>query len=131
MPPDGGANKLDLMDDKPIVDQAALERLQGLGGAKLLGQMIQLYLENAAERLRQIDEGLAGGELSVAGGGAHSLKSSAANVGAARVNILAAEMEQAALRGDEEAVRRLRPALGTALSDAESRLRELTGGPGS
>lgn len=119
------------MDDKPVVEQAALERLQGLGGEKLLGQMVQLYLENAAERLRQIDEGIAGGDLSRSEGGAHSLKSSAANVGAVRVNALAAEMEQAALRGDEEAVRRLRPMLGAALSDAESRLRELTGGLGS
>jgi HPt (histidine-containing phosphotransfer) domain-containing protein len=119
------------MDDKPVVDPAALERLQGLGGDKLLGQMVQLYLENAAERLRQIDDGLAGGELSKAEGGAHSLKSSAANVGAARVNAIAAEMEQAAMRGDEEVVRRLRPGLGTALSDAESQLRELTGGLGS
>lgn len=117
------------MNDKPVVDQAALVRLQGLGGDKLVSQMVRLYLENAAERLQQIDEGLApGGSVERAEAGAHSLKSSAANVGAMRVNALCGTMETTANRGDLDALRELRGALAEALAEAEQRLIELTEG---
>lgn len=113
------------MDEKPIVDPAALARLQGLGGDKLAVQMIRLYLENAAERLRQIDAGLAaGGDPSQAAAGAHSLKSSAANVGAMQVNATATAMEEAAHRGEWDTVRALQGPLGDALERAAARLDE-------
>ena len=117
------------MNDQPVVDQAALAKLQAIGGDKLVGQMVRLYLENAAERLRQIDGGLGpDGSIEEAESGAHSLKSSAANVGATRVNALAAAMEKAAMKGDAAAVHELRSALGGALQDAQTRLEELTRG---
>lgn len=113
----------------PIVDQAALARLQGLGGDKLVRQMARLYLENAAARLTQIDGGLApDGSLAEAESGAHSLKSSAANIGALRVNALSSTMESAAARGDREGVEELRDALAQAIDDSEVRLRELLEG---
>lgn len=117
------------MNQKPIVDQAALVRLQGLGGDKLVAQMARLYLENAAERLGQIDRGLADGDsLSEAESGAHSLKSSAANIGALQVNALCATMEAAAARGDRAGVADLRESLGRAVEDSRSRLHELVDG---
>ncbi len=117
------------MNDQSVVDQAALAKLQAIGGDKLVGQMVKLYLENAAERLRQIDGGLApAGSLDEAEAGAHSLKSSAANVGATRVNALAAAMEKAAMKGERAAVQDLRGALGDALQEAQTRLEELTKG---
>lgn len=117
------------MNPKPIVDQAALVRLQGLGGDRLVAQMARLYLENAAERLAQIDRGLSdGGSLSDAESGAHSLKSSAANIGALQVNLLCARMENAAARGDGAEVAELRPSLGRAVEDSRSRLNELVEG---
>jgi len=110
----------------PIVDQAALVRLQGLGGDRLVAQMVHLYLQNAAERLAQIDGGLAEeGSISEAESGAHSLKSSAANVGAVRVNALCATMESSAARGDRGHVRELRGALGDAVEDSRTRLNQL------
>lgn len=117
------------MDEKPIVDPAALARLQGLGGDKLAVQMIRLYLENAAERLRQIDAGLAaGGDPSQAAAGAHSLKSSAANVGAQQLRAIAADMERAASGGDTAAVAALLPSLESAFSQAITALESVERG---
>lgn len=117
------------MDETPIIDQTALIRLERLGGGKLVVQMVRLYLENAAERLSQIDDGLSdGGSLDSAAGGAHSLKSSAANVGATRVRALAAAMEEAATAGRADEVRTLRSRLGPALDEAKERLDTLTEG---
>lgn len=116
-------------EEHPILDRAAAARLQALGGDKLLGQMIRLYLENARERLHQIDAGLAPvGDLAEAEAAAHSLKSSAANVGAMRVSALASAMETAALRGEAAAVRGLRELLGRAMAESEAHLNLLAGG---
>ena len=76
-----------------VIDPQAQARLQEWGGPELLVQMIRLFLENAPERLEQVRKGIADGSLKDAERGVHSLKSSAANVGAARVSRLAAAME--------------------------------------
>ncbi len=107
----------------PVLDPAAVVRLQRLGGDKLLRQMIRLYLENCQERLAQIDSGLTdGGDLEETKRGAHSLKSSAANVGALRVSEAARELEAAAGGGDRERCRTLRPILGETSQAARERL---------
>lgn len=111
-----------------VVDPAAIERLREWGGDKLISEMIRLYLENAAARLEQIDEGLApDGPLERTQQGAHSLKSSALNVGARRVNHYAARMEALAAEGDRAGCAALRDPLGSALDtarDALTRIRE-------
>jgi HPt (histidine-containing phosphotransfer) domain-containing protein len=112
--------------DAPVLDPAAVVRLQRLGGDKLLREMVRLYLENSQERLAQIDTGLAeGGALDETRRGAHSLKSSAANVGALRVSAAASELEAAAEAGDRETARSLRSHLREASEDARRKLDEL------
>lgn len=114
------------MSHDPVVQPAALERLRNLGGEKLLRQIVRLYLENASERLRQIDAGLApGGALADAGAGAHALKSSAANVGADGVSRLAAEIEEAAQEGDVERARVIHQSLPGAQAEVEGVLTSL------
>lgn len=111
------------MEDTPVLDEAALNRLQEWGGTKLVTQMVKLYIENTHARLAQIDEGLAdGGDLKTAEIAAHSLKSSAANVGAMRVSSLAASAEDAAERREVDRVRELRDLLASAIADAEERV---------
>ena len=83
------------MSESDILDQSALDRLRDWGGEKLLRQMIRLFLENAPARMAQIREGLSEGDVKESEKGAHSLKSSAANVGALRVRDIAANMERA------------------------------------
>lgn len=110
----------------PLVDPAAVDRLREWGGDKLVREMIRLYLENVEVRLGQIDEGLSDeGTLATAEQGSHSLKSSAANVGATRVNRLAAEMEGRASSGDADGTRALREPLGAALDEARTALESL------
>lgn len=92
------------MTDSEIIDAKAQARLQEWGGPKLLLQMIRLFLENAPNRLEQTRKGVADGNVRDAERGVHSLKSSAANVGAMRVSRLAARMEELASSGDLAAV---------------------------
>lgn len=106
-----------------VVDPAAIERLREWGGDKLISEMIRLYLENAAARLEQIDEGLAPeGPMERTQQGAHSLKSSALNVGARKVNHFAARMETLAGEGDRNGCAALRGPLGSALDEAREAL---------
>ena len=59
--------------------------------------------------------------------GAHSLKSSAANIGAERVRGLAQQVEDLASQGDLDGVRRLHESLRAAVADAGAQLREMEG----
>lgn len=93
------------------IDRQALERLREWGGDRLVTQMIHLFLSNAGQRVSQIRVGVRDGVAREAEMGAHSLKSSAANLGAERVRDLAAAIELAASNGDMSPVGRQLPAL--------------------
>jgi two-component system, sensor histidine kinase and response regulator len=110
------------MNDSQIIDPQALDRLKEWGGDKLAGQMVRLFLKNSGTRMDQIRTGVSGDDLEEAERGAHSLKSSAANIGAEHLRTLATRMESAALEANVEDARTLLPALETAYADA---MREL------
>jgi HPt (histidine-containing phosphotransfer) domain-containing protein len=91
----------------PATDQSALDRLKRFGGDKLLGEMIALFLIAAPERIEAArgasDRGdLAGAELAL-----HSLKSSAGQLGAMRMQRLSAQGEQRAREGSLDGVSQL------------------------
>jgi HPt (histidine-containing phosphotransfer) domain-containing protein len=88
------------MTDSQIIDPQALERLREWGGDKLAGQMVRLFLKNSGARMDQIRTGAGTGDLEEAERGAHSLKSSAANIGAESLRTLATRIESAALEGN-------------------------------
>ena len=111
------------MDTHEIVDQAALDRLVEWGGVKLLREMLRLFLENSRVRLNAMRGVLdSGGDLDEVHRGAHSLKSSAANLGAMRVSTLAGRLEEVAEAGDHDESARLFGELAAAYDDAEVRL---------
>lgn len=110
------------MTDPDVIDPTAHARLQEWGGSKLLTQMIRLFLENAPTRLDQVRRGLDGGEIRDVERGVHSLKSSAANVGAVVLSRTAAEMEDLATAGDRAALERLLPTLEEAWTRAREQL---------
>ena len=99
------------MNELPVVDPAQLERLNEWGGVELQGKMIGLFLTHAAERLDQIKEGLADGSPEKSETGAHTLKSSAGNVGAQRVQRLAQDAESLAEAGKLDELQVLLPSL--------------------
>jgi HPt (histidine-containing phosphotransfer) domain-containing protein len=100
MPPaDGG--------ELSLVTPDALARLREWGGDALLSRMIELLLELAPQRLEALTEGERSGDMATVEGTAHSLKSSAGNLGALRLQREAEQLELAARRGDEARVHRL------------------------
>lgn len=111
------------MDDVPVLDEGALARLDEWGGAKLRDQMVRLYLENARARLDQIDVGLENPDgMRAVELAAHSLKSSAANVGLMRVSAVSDRLETAANTGDASTARGLRSELHAAVHEGEAAL---------
>jgi HPt (histidine-containing phosphotransfer) domain-containing protein len=108
-----------------VIDSAAHQRLVEWGGPKLLRQMVRLYLENSGERMDQIATGFEEGNADLVERGSHSLKSSAANVGAMQVNKLAEDIEDRAAEGDLDGARTLHEPLVRAQSEAETLLRDI------
>ena len=107
------------MTDATSLDPDALTRLGTWGGDKLVGQMVRLFLDNSGTRMGQIRAGDAQGDVDLAEKGSHSLKSSAANVGAQVVRELAGEIENAATSGDMDAYSRAIAELETIINGLE------------
>ena len=81
-----------------MIDLAAVERLRSIGGADLVGKMIDLFLENTPKRIAAALEGEKTGNWYEVERAAHSLKSSAANLGLTGLQGLAREAEELAGR---------------------------------
>ena len=116
------------MREAPIIDHEALERLREWGGDKLLAQMVRLFLKNAGTRMDQIRVGVQTGDVSEAERGAHSLKSSSANIGAERVRALTTQIEAAAVAGDVDGVSSTLPELEAAFAAAMAELASMERG---
>lgn len=117
------------MNDQEVIDPRALARLQEWGGDKLLRELVRIFLDNSPTRVDQMRTAVNGGDIKDAERAAHSLKSSAANLGAERLRALASEVERAAAQGDLQVTRdRLRELEGawdrvtSALKDIEKGL---------
>lgn len=113
------------MTDSQIIDPQALDRLREWGGDKLAAQMVRLFLKNSGTRMDQIRIGVDRIDLEEAERGAHSLKSSAANIGAETLRTLATRMESAALEGNAHVAKTLLPDLESAYSDAMGALQRI------
>jgi len=85
--------------EHPDVDQDALTRLERFGGSKLLREMIALFVEVAPNRLLAAERAVAVGKLTTAENELHSLKSSAAQLGAMKLSRLSEQGEMLA-RGE-------------------------------
>ena len=104
--------------DPSIIDPAALQRLEDWGGTKLSHEIVRLFLDNGPSRVDQIRGAMDKDDLEVPERGAHSLKSSAANVGAQILQQVAGDLEMAASGGDIQLVRELIPNLEQAFAQA-------------
>jgi HPt (histidine-containing phosphotransfer) domain-containing protein len=82
------------------LDPDALTRLRKFGGARLLNEMVALYLDSAPGRLAAAEAGLASGDMSASEDSLHSLKASSAQLGAMRLARLCEQGEAIAHRGD-------------------------------
>jgi HPt (histidine-containing phosphotransfer) domain-containing protein len=116
------------MSDLPVVDSTQIEKLKEWGGVGLQRKMIDLFLTHATDRLDQIRDGLSSSDPDKAETGAHTLKSSAGNVGASRVQGLAQEAETLAEEGNLDGLQGLLPSLETEFKEACSALKEIAEG---
>lgn len=113
----------EIIGDAPVIEPAAFERIRRVGGERLLQQMIAAFLEHSPERLTAALNADHAAEVARA---AHSLKSSAGNLGLGRVMRIAEAMEVREMQGDARGCLTLRPALAAAFEEACSALRRET-----
>ncbi len=99
-----------------------------MGGGKLVKEMIRLFLQNGPDRMEQIRTVVENDDLDQPERGSHSLKSSAANIGAEHVRRIADEIEIAASNKELERVRELLPGLEEAFSQANTELESMVEG---
>jgi len=104
-------------------DDEPLAMIRRVGRDALVTRMIELFLRSAPARADAIRQGYASGDLVTAGRSAHSLKSSAGQLGAIRLQALCQQLEDAGKAGDADAVGILLPDLSTELAAAIDWLR--------
>lgn len=85
-----------------MLDPAVLDRLRRIGGRDFLLEMIALFLENAPLRVRAAREGVEGADSQAVYRAAHSLKSTAGNLGARVLQRTAERVERRAAARDME-----------------------------
>lgn len=90
------------MNPPPDLDAAALERLHRLGGEAFVREMAALFQDYVGRKVAEARTAGAAGDLPALQKAAHPIKSSAGNVGATRVQELAAQIEDAARAGQSE-----------------------------
>ena len=95
----------------PLLEPKAIHRLREWGGAEFPRKMIQIVLSNSPSRMEEIRSGLEAGDAKAVESGSHSLKSSAGNVGATRLQRLLSEMELMASEGTMGALNERLPLL--------------------
>jgi HPt (histidine-containing phosphotransfer) domain-containing protein len=85
--------------DIPDLDPSALRRLRRFGGEKLLAEMIALFADHAPARLVAARNAFSRGDSIGIKSALHALKSSAGQLGAARMHALCSTGERLARDG--------------------------------
>lgn len=88
------------MSSPDTIDEAAMQRLRRIGGDDLINELVSIFIRNTPVRIRDAREAARSGDINQVMIAAHSLKSSCANLGARRMQQLAAEIEKNAISGE-------------------------------
>ena len=89
-----------MVTEQPLLDDAAIERLRGFGGEKLVHGMIELFVKNAPVKAAEAREALDCGDSAALRAALHGLKSSSGQLGALTVHHACVAGEELASRGD-------------------------------
>jgi HPt (histidine-containing phosphotransfer) domain-containing protein len=116
------------MHESPVIDPGAIQRLRKWGGIGLPRRMIEIFLMHSSERIVQIRQGIEREDAAGAEAGAHSLKSSAGNVGASRLQALCQAAEMLAKAADFVGLRGLVGEIEGAYQDARDELERILEG---
>ncbi len=107
------------------IDKRALDRLRRQGGPDLVREMIAIFLQDAPARFRAARAGAEAGDLDATRRAAHSLKSTAATLGATQLQAMSGRIEQLASARKAATVAALMSDWESSLSDARDRLTAL------
>jgi CheY-like chemotaxis protein len=116
------------MDTNAAFEPGALARIEEIGGDALVARILGLFFDGAAKRLADAQAALAAGDRHAVGEALHSLRSSAAMVGAMRLAQLAGDGEQMASAGPDAGLAGLLAEAAAAFRQAEELLRPRAGG---
>lgn len=105
-----------------VLDTTVVERLRRLGGQEFLVEMIDLFLEHEPQRLGSIQSGMRERDATRVLRSAHSLKSTAGNLGGRVVQDLAQEIEMLAADDQLDRAAALAERLAAALGDLRAQL---------
>ncbi len=106
------------------IDPKFIKRLKELGGTKLVSELIQMYLVRGSQLMETIAQGMAAKDLDSIQNAAHSLISSAGNLGGQRVSNLSATLEGAAIDGKTDIISVVSPELFSAQKSFQEYLKE-------
>jgi len=84
------------MEPAPCLDAAAIDKLQQLGGPEFVVEMIDLFLTYVPQKLAETRRAVTARNWPAVHAAAHSIKSSAGDIGAGTMQSLAARIEQLA-----------------------------------
>lgn len=118
------------MPDEQEFQEAALQLLRRVGKDKLVRNMTERFEAGAPARLSAMRASAEAGDLARTAASAHSVKSSAGQLGAVAFQRLCQEIEEAAERGDAERVNHLLAEAEPVLGRALEWLRSMTRDPG-
>lgn len=116
------------MADTSPIDPTAIAALRSLGpdgDASFLRELIDVYLEDAPQRVAELDAALARGDAVVATRAAHTIKGSSSNFGATRLAHQAQLIEAQCKAGDCASALPLVPALKSELLRVTGELKRL------
>lgn len=87
-------------DSLPVSDDEALDRLRRWGGDKLVEQMVEIFLTQSPVRVTDARTAFENGSARELERAVHALRSSSAQLGAARIQALCEVIEPRAAGGD-------------------------------
>ena len=96
---------------EPLIDKEAWESMKSMTGPAFLAELIDVFLKDSPDLIKEMRSGLAAGDVEGVRRAAHSLKSNSASFGASRLAGVARDLEMMAKSGS--------------LQGAESKLSEL------
>ncbi len=111
----------------PVLDQdvlASLRELQGEGETDLVGELVELFIEDTPARIAELCQAVARGALEATALAAHSCKGSSANVGANALAAACGALEAAARTGTTASLAPLFVVVEDALGQTIRALRE-------
>jgi HPt (histidine-containing phosphotransfer) domain-containing protein len=109
-----------------VLDERILKELRDLGGEDdpgLLSELIDIFLQDAPQRMSEISNGLKSGDLKIVERAAHTLKSSSANIGALGLSSICRQMEQIARERKSDGIQALVNESQQLMKDVDSALR--------